>query len=393
VGVNGTFQDKIGIADRLLDSPAILPEQLIWLERIFAQHNQLDKLSELLWLHKETAFRDLFVVGFFMRLSNKVGLYEQFAPRLRSLLENPANPPHFTEEAHLLYFHDLTADQKADFVRAKYMTWPGASSTDFLTAIDEFVSFAQVSRPLAAFLYERRRDTAIPFHDWLRDVRTAEVIKHISLDHIQLKLISHTDLDQVPKLPPIWEMMDLDAAKFFFATLDASEGLLLGTFHGGYLGLAQHCFMLLMDDHYMLRGNAVRSNDIRAQGDQQLAGFQAVKALAGRKVVLMAPDGPAIRQSSTIEILGVPVKFANGASTIAFEANCRTGWYTVLRDGDRFVPVYEEGPRRLPGQNLVEFTAAWWQFYARQIQNIFTGNPRNISLCNRWPRTFRNARV
>ncbi len=391
MGVNGTFQDKIEVAERLLDSPTILPEQLIWLERIFAQHNQLDKLRELLWLHKETAFRDLFVVGFFMRLSNKVGLYEQFAPKLRSLLETSAHPPHFTEEAHLLYFNDLTEDQKADFVRAKYMTWPGASSTDFLTAIDEFARFAQVSRPLEVFLYERRRDTTIPFDDWLRDVRTAEVIKHISLDRKQLKLNSRTDLVQAPKLPSIWEMMNMDAAKFFFANLDASEGLLLGTFHGGYLGLAQRCFMFLMDDHYMLRGNAVRTNDIRARG--QLAGFQAVKALAGRKVVLMAPDGAAIGQSSTVEkILGLPVKFANGASTIAFEANCKTGWYTVLRDGDRFVPVYEEGPRRLPGQSLVEFTAAWWQFYARQIENIFTGNPRNISLYNRWPRTFRDVR-
>ena len=76
------------------------------------------------------------------------------------------------------------------------------------------------------------------------------------------------------------------------------------------------------------------------------------------------------------------------APTIAFESGCATGWYTVAREGDRFVPVYEPGPSRETKESFKDFKGRWWAFYAARVETLFTGDPRNITLWHFWPKLF-----
>ena len=125
-----------------------------------------------------------------------------------------------------------------------------------------------------------------------------------------------------------------------------------------------------------------------------LAAFKAIKILRDRKMLLMVPDARGrvkqggFKESSEVEILGRPRQFADGAPTIAFESGCATGWYMVIREGDRFVPVYEPGPSREAKESFTTFKERWWAFYAAQVEKLFTGDPRNISLFHFWPRLF-----
>ena len=121
--------------------------------------------------------------------------------------------------------------------------------------------------------------------------------------------------------------------------------------------------------------------------------FKAVKVLQGKKMLLMVPDAGArkSKQTSEAKVLGIPITFADGAPTFAFESACATGWYTMAREGDRFVPVVEPGPSREPKEPFKTFKDRWWEFYAAQVEKLFTGDPRNITLWFFWPRLFRSA--
>src|ERR1700675_103536 len=68
----------------LIRCPEALRQSLPGLEREFRKSKQLVPLIELLWASKDTALKDVFVIGLFMRLCTKAGQYERFGPLLRA---------------------------------------------------------------------------------------------------------------------------------------------------------------------------------------------------------------------------------------------------------------------------------------------------------------------
>jgi hypothetical protein len=80
-----------------------------------------------------------------------------------------------------------------------------------------------------------------------------------------------------------------------------------------------------------------------------------------------------------------------GAAFLAHASNCNTAWYTVVREGNRFVPIIEPGPSRNGGETLNEFSERLYRFYAEKIEGMFVGDPCNILLRPRWSTHFKNA--
>jgi hypothetical protein len=62
-----------------------------------------------------------------------------------------------------------------------------------------------------------------------------------------------------------------------------------------------------------------------------------------------------------------------------------------MRQGDRLVPVIVPGPAAQDGETLTAFSVRLHDFYAQQIETVFTGDPCNLSLLRRWVRCFAAA--
>jgi hypothetical protein len=102
----------------------------------------------------------------------------------------------------------------------------------------------------------------------------------------------------------------------------------------------------------------------------------------------MASDGPDGKITGTLNVLGATSPAGEGAAYLAYATNCETGWYTVLRAGDKFTPVIEPGLRKNKGESFPEFKDRFQRFYSAKIEEIFTGDPNNIVLRPGWSRVF-----
>jgi len=380
--------EAAALTRRIMQSPPAVERWLPWLDRVFGEHTQLNVLVEVLWESRHLIISDMFVFGFFLRLCNKTSKYEKYRGMLRTC-RNDGSPAatRFSESAHLHYFCDLTDEQKSDFVSRKYEGWKVPSHSGFFHAVDEFSNRADVGPRISAFLYANRSDKNVSYLKWLEKVRAAELVKHIQADAWSVaKLLKEGKLDRalIPRFPDIGQLVDRERTMAFFQSLDTSRGLLLTTFHGAYVPFATICFLRFMPDQYVLGINA-GANQINAVADRRGAAYRAVKALQGGKTLLMAPDGRALGQTSNITVFGLPLEVADGAPAIAYESGCKTGWYTVIRVGDRLVPEYDEGPTRIAGENFEMFKNRWWKYYASRIERCFAGDAINISLRAFWP--------
>jgi hypothetical protein len=98
----------------------------------------------------------------------------------------------------------------------------------------------------------------------------------------------------------------------------------------------------------------------------------------------MVPDGPYGRQSAEFQVLGRTLVGGDGAAFLAHAAGCNTAWHTFVRNGDQFAPVVEPGPTREKGETFSAFSERLHAFYAKKIEEAFTGDPRNIRVTGHW---------
>jgi hypothetical protein len=372
-------------------TPEALRQWLPELERLFGRdwwfappaELRLAPLAELLWANKETALNDMYVVGYFMRFCHK-SVYDRFGPLLRTWVASDSTPDFtFSERGDFLHFRELSREQKRDFANAKYRRWKDFEPLEFFRAVDGFSKFATVSSPITDFLFEHRGAKDLSFSQWMQGLQSAEMWKHILVDTNVIRRLQRTgqslasDPFHYPRLPELTDLVDVDRAKSMFAGLDLSKGLLLCTIHHAHLVLARKCATLFMPEHRILaRGQG--QNYISLRAGVHLAAFNAQARVRRGDV----------KEASEVSILGRERMFADGAPTIAFESGCATGWYMVIREGDSFVPVYEPGPSREAKESFATFKERWWAFYGAQIEKLFAGDPRNISLFHSWPRLF-----
>jgi hypothetical protein len=393
---DGRPEDATELAAEIIrcPDPEPLRRSLPELDRLFRRGRRHKLLAELLWANKETALNDMYIVGYFMKFCGKDGLYDRFGPMLRSWIAADSTPDfRFSEYGHFRHFRRLTDEQKRDFADAKYRRWGKFASEDFFRAVDEFSPVVNISAPITDFLFDHRRDNTLSFAEWMRAFRSSELLKHIFADMKTINQLKRRDASRearYPRLPDTQDLMDIEKAKSFFGQLDLSKGLLLTTIHDAHLLLAKRCLARCMPERYSLGLHGGRNRiGVGKDGNAHVSAFQAVKVLRGKNVLLIVPDARReVQQTSEVKILGTSRRFADGTPTIAFEAGCATAWYTVVREGDHFVPVCEPGPSREPKESFKAFKIRWWDFYARQVEKLFTGDPRNITLWHFWPKLF-----
>jgi hypothetical protein len=388
-------------AKKLVMDIVLCPEaRRQWLpvvERKFRKGAQLEVVIEVLWDNRDPVLNDMFAVGHFMQFCTRADVYDHFGPLFRSWIATESTPDFtFSEYGTFGHFPKLTSEQKLDFANAKYRRWRDFASPDFFRAVDGFSVFATISPQITELLFGNRNDKGIALEEWMRDLRTAETSKHLLADASTIlklrkmarkRALPPLDRAHYPPFPEFAKLIDVERGKSFFAGLDVSKGLLLCTIHDGHLVLAKRCAAVCMPERYLLATNAKGPN--RIDVGAHASAFQAVKILRNKKMLLMVADARrAVQQSTETNILGIPIAFADGAPTIAFESGCATGWYTVARDGDRFMPVCVVGPSRKEKESFVDFKERWWNFYAAQIEDLFTGHPRNITLAQFWPKVF-----
>jgi lauroyl/myristoyl acyltransferase len=183
-------------------------------------------------------------------------------------------------------------------------------------------------------------------------------------------------------------MIDPDAAEQVSNELlknrPPSEGILLLTFHGSFFPAAVEAFLRRFKGTAFIGVGQARRN-------ARDATFSALNALRSGGRVLMSPDGFQGRQSAQFEVLGVTMPGGGGAAFLAYTCRCSTVWYTAVKRGDRFAPVIELGPTAREDEDPAEFSNRLHRFYAKKIEENFTGDPNNIVLLDRWAKRFAAA--
>jgi hypothetical protein len=224
----------------------------------------------------------------------------------------------------------------------------------------------EIPPPLLSFLHGKSQWHAMSFQDWTAEVRLACAVDLVCKNAFRSKT-----LDQYAEL-----IDDQEALRA------VSTKTLVLTFHGSFVPLARLAF-----GHHAREAMIMRRADAR---DNRTALFTALRSLQGGHSVLLAPDGPYGTTLESLDVLGAKARMAQSAAFLAYSANCPTAWYTVVRRKARFVVHLEPGPARQSGEELAAFNSRLQQFYARQVEGIFSGDPKNITIRPHWQRTFMN---
>jgi hypothetical protein len=172
---------------------------------------------------------------------------------------------------------------------------------------------------------------------------------------------------------------------------DTSTGILMMTFHGAFHIAVLQLFTQVCEAGTILAHQVTFRKRIKTTHNSRDALFTALRALQEGHNVLMSPDGMQGRRCVRYKVLGGTLMSGDGAAFLAHTANCNTAWFTVVREGDRFIPVIEPGPRRHSDETPNEFSQRLKNFYAEKVEGIFAGDPRNIVLMGHWIKPFMDA--
>jgi len=370
--------EAFSLARQYLLRPAVLPPWADWFETVFTKAGYLDQVVPLLWDERETLLQDMFALGFFIRLCNKAKRYEEFRSAFGGWVDGRTAGFTIPPYAQLWTFGDLLPEQKADFCKAKYRDFHVNGSPEFFGAIEKLAEKVVVPPSLAQYLFDLRLNSDISYSQWVHQVRMCQSMNHAWIDsRVSANQNGGATAGRFVHCPNIAKLVDGKEVRSLFDTLDAGTGMLLATFHGGYHALAFSCFaQFCRRGTVMQRGQS--PNQISVTASRDTAAFQAIKVLQKSGILLMAADAFAKTQFSKVHLLGLDVKLADGAPMIAYESRCSTGFYTLLRDGDRFIPVINEGPSAQPGEKFRDFKDRWWNFYVAEVENTYRQAPCNI---------------
>jgi hypothetical protein len=266
-----------------------------------------------------------------------------------------------------------------------------APRADSLTALfggaQQLVSTVVMDERAADYLFTKSRCAGMSREQWENEIRLTTAI-------YQTLRASRRTL--------AWEQaVDVQALDEAFARLrsapNASRGTLLLTFHGPFAPLVQELFKRRCQAGAILGGGREDRGEVRMfdsrkgswtftkSGD---ALFEALNILRDGNLLLMAPDGWKGKRSEEFHVLGGTAAGRGGAAFLAHASGCNTAWYNFARDGGRFSPVIESGPARADGEYPAAFSQRLHDFFASRIEDVFTGDPRNIMLFGRWAQCF-----
>jgi hypothetical protein len=224
------------------------------------------------------------------------------------------------------------------------------------------------------YVYDHRTSSELSRADWEVAVRDATAVSVMlrapPRDFPWSKLVKPEAIDR--------------ALRRLAKAPNASRGTLLVTFHGAFSKIGARLFSRRAAGGLILGVGQIRD-------DARSTLFAALNALRDGRMVLMAPDGGHGRQTAHVKVLGTRAAVSDGAAFLAHASGCNTAWYTIIRQGDRLVPVIVPGPAARDGETVAAFSERLHDFYAQQIETVFTGDPCNLSLLRRWVRCFAGA--
>ncbi len=300
-----------------------------------------------------------------------------FAERIvdRRLQEIGDDAIHWTVPDRLSGYRDLLVESKT-LVRLKYGFEECPADIDILAVADR-MAHRVVPDPVALDRLFAVSRSGVERDEWESQVRQAFVIDQIVNDRNEIGLPGAAVL--APIRPGAWDAIAREIR-------DADRIVCL-VFHSGFLSITRFLYAQIPSSA-AIRGRHTRRGGPSPNDKGRSALFAAFRDLQDGKPLLVAPDGPAGKLTEMLEVLGASRLIGEGAAFLAFEADARTVWLNVVREGTQLVPVLVEGPRRATGEKYPSFKARWAEFYGRQITEVLTGHPASLALRGRWSNLF-----
>ncbi len=267
--------------------------------------------------------------------------------------------------------------------RCKY--GDSASSLQFWQAVEGILPRLIIPDALCRNLYRVSSWDAGGEDAWRRRLSTAFAVDHVARDW---KFLSK---NAAQKQSLLEAATDVEELKQFFLKLNCTKGLLLLTFHSGFVLAAQMMCGRYGNNSMGLGLLKTGKEGPGAREDPAGALFRAMKHLTGGGTLLIAPDGRQGTNYSIVRVLGGQYRVGHGAPFLAFETGCETGWYTAGLRNNRIVPIFVAGPTRKEGERFAEFRDRLLDFYACQISAHLAGDPGNLALNSYWLDYFKNA--
>jgi hypothetical protein len=226
---------------------------------------------------------------------------------------------------------------------------------------------------LLDFLYKHRRFD-VPSRDaWVKEMRTAAALE------AAMRAAGRDFWDDLDSY------LESGARQKALAALKMPQGMLLMTSHGGFTAMRRRFLKTCLERE----GGCLALRRGMIEEDRRHSLFAALRELQGGGCAIMAPDGPFGKRTATLNVLGKQFPAGEGAAYLAATTGCATGWFIMVRVGDRFSPVIESGPQIQKGEKFDSFKERFYAFISERIEAVVTGDPRNIILGPRWVRALK----
>lgn len=273
----------------------------------------------------------------------------------------------------------LTENRRALFAGLPTLLEPGAAAHNASIVAQRLKGWDGI----AAHLHAHSQVTGMDFPAWKQ-----QFLESIAIAMLQLNFLPEG---------PDWfadPASDPGLARAI-ADLDGDDGTLVLAYHCGFRQLYVEFFRLFARDGLVIHANigdaSGEAGSVSASADPRAALFTAYRKLRTGGQVYLAPDGPHTNRTRTIRVLDIDLPVSEGAAFLASQVRCRVVWLSVRRDGDRYVPVIVEGPRRDKQEDEAAYTTRFWQFYANSIESHLVGPPGDIAIGGRWLSILKSA--
>jgi hypothetical protein len=363
---------------RLASSPGHLEQYMAFFQKQFSRVDKLELLLDWIIMAGPTAFTRISLIAKALEIERQIGHGDRIE-RIISRLRREDVTMRWGHNDRVAKFAHLGRAAVRKICALKYRDISLKRPEDLFDAAEYLSDRIDISQTLLHRLYAVSRCRSLPRADWERQVRNA-----FCLDHLTADLYRPSDLVS-EWISGYDDLIEQTARDHAFAHINASKGMLLFTFHGGFFSLARDLYAKMVKDGLTFgMQSSGRPRMISAGENPRAALFLALRAVQDGKVMLMAPDAIWGNLSSSVTVAGRSVPVADGAAFVAYESGCDSAWFTVERRDRHFVPVVIHGPKREEKEKYADFKDRWLRFYGGQIEGVLAGDPRNIVLRARW---------
>ncbi|WP_118134653.1 hypothetical protein [Oceanicella sp. SM1341] len=362
------------------------PQFMSLLRRRFEQEECLEVLVELLLRTPEETFASIHATGVALVSAAKTGRTADVEAALQGQRAAGVQA-RFGVLDYINRFHPIPPTSILALGGLKYDMLEADPRESFLERARAVMARADPDGRLVTALFPARRNARVHREAWVSRISFACAADHIFQDAITSGFISGRN--PVPEYfsRDVYDVTPLERAREVMAAVPQGRGALFTTFHAGHLTMTRMNFQRIFENGIQIqRSNAAQyaRGMISIAENPRSALFSALRMLEDGTPMLMAPDGHWGDSRLSISVLGRTLDIGEGAAFLSYESGCFNAFLTYVYDAGVFVPRLVEGPQKQPGEKYRAYRDRWAQFYAAQIERIFTGRPENIAFRNRW---------